>query len=94
MVVGGCAGEHSDAVHSVFNDLKALAAGAEEDTRGQVAVGFSRHPEPKNAHSGRAKRYLGYVIVKCNETATAGIHFDLTADIRVGSSRKSDYPIG
>ena len=43
MVVGGCAGEHSDAVHSVFNDLKALAAGAEEDTRGQVAVGFSRH---------------------------------------------------
>ena len=43
MVVGRYAGDTLDAVHSVFNDLKALAAGAEEDTRGQVAVGFSRH---------------------------------------------------
>ena len=50
--------------------------------------------KPNNALCWRIERYIGYAIVKCNETATAGIHFDLTADIRVGSSRKSDYPIG
>ena len=52
MVVGRYAGDTLDAVHSVFNDLKALAAGAEEDTRGQVAVGFSRHGESTRRRIG------------------------------------------
>ena len=47
MVVGGCAGEHSDAVHSVFNDLKALAAGLQKihaDKLQLASAGTQREP--------------------------------------------------
>ena len=33
--------------------------------------------KPNNALCWRIERYIGYDIVKCNETATSGIHFDL-----------------
>mgnify|MGYP006996128199 CR=1 FL=1 len=34
--------------------------------------------KPNNALCWRIERYIGYAIVKCNETLTDVIHFDLS----------------